>query len=358
MALDQLILFTTSACNLSCPGCFFVSELNSKDDMTLERIETLAHSSGELKSALLTGGEPFLRKDIDRIIELFLERCHVDVNTNGFFPLKIKDIITSILSKRPSHTLTISVSIDGFEAAHNKRRENDRSFIKAVDTLRLLTALRKRYRGFSVKINTVISPDNLDELVDFAKEFAIGFSPDYHNFEIERQNPDSAKRLIQRRDKLLNVYEELLRVIYKRYPSSYLIDRQRFKMQFANITDGKHWGFPCLAGIKSVVVYPNGILSACEMRPKRIKLSDFGYDLSAALASKPMSQEISQIETDQCFCTHGCWLLISMRDWLAKGYKTDDYKRILLNLFKEATIKEQFDLATAFFRERMRRVCR
>lgn len=357
MVLDQVILFVTSACNLSCSGCFFADELNSKDDMTFKQIESIAHSSSELKSVLLTGGEPFLRKDIDRIISLFIKYCNVIIDTNGFFPSHIKDTLLPILSKNPSHNLTVSVSIDGFEATHNKRRRNNQSFMNAVDALRILSALRHRYKRLHVTINTVIFPDNLNELVDFAKEFAMGFNLNYHNFEIERANPDSTKSFIRHRYKLSEVYEDLLRVIYKRYPVSYLIDQLRFKIQFANITEGQKWKFPCLAGVKSVVVYPNGMLSACELRPKRINLSDFGYNIDAALASKAMSQEVGQIDTDQCFCTHGCWLLVSMRDYLGKKYKTDNYKLILLNLFKEATIKEQFDLATSFFRERMRKLC-
>lgn len=331
--LDQLILFTTSKCNLSCKGCFYAEKLNSKDDMSFGQIKSIANSAGKPKFVLLTGGEPFRRKDIGQIIQLFIKDCDVGINTNGFTPNHMKKMLIPVLSKKLAHNLTVSVSIDGFEATHNKMRGNNKSYLRALDTLRMLFALRKKYPKLAIVVNTLISPANLGELVDFAKELATRFSLDYHNFEIERGNIDTTKKLLSQSNILLQVYEEILGIISRYYPHTYFVSKARFNTQYFNLVEGRPWKFPCLAGKKSVVICSNGMLAACEMRPRKIDLANFDYNLSTALNSKSMRQEIEQITKDKCFCTHGCWLLISMNNYLARKYGSL-YRRIIFKYLK------------------------
>ncbi len=62
------------------------------------------------------------------------------------------------------------------------------------------------------------------------------------------------------------------------------------------------------------MVYPNGDLSACEMRKSKINMAAFDYDLKKALASETIKKERGQIQEGKCHCVHGCWLLVSMFD--------------------------------------------
>jgi hypothetical protein len=129
------------------------------------------------------------------------------------------------------------------------------------------------------------------------------------------------------------------------------------------MVDGCLWNFPCLAGKKAVVIYPDGMLSACEMRPKKINLANFDYNLAAALASKSMNEEIKQIAIDQCFCTHGCWLLVSMFGHLARKYGIRNLGPILrsrgmLNLVEALRSRNFFGIAMASFLKRRSRLFR
>lgn len=328
--LDQLLFFVTSNCNLSCGACFYADRLNMKNNISLEQIKTMAGSLKQLGIVVLTGGEPFLRDDLSEIIKLFLRRCAVSVNTNGFFTQRIKEVVSSVLSEHLSNRLYIYVSIDGFQETHNKMRGNGQSYQKALDTLRILSDLRKTDTKLTIAVTTLISPNNLDEIVEFASELSAGFDFDYHNFEIERANPDADKFFKAEHDRLTEVYKELLKINYKRDPYSYYSDCSRFKLQFETAVYNKAWPFPCLAGKKVTVIYPDGMLSACEMRAKKINLADFNYNLSAALRSEDMHKEIDRIQTEKCTCTHGCWLGISMHHHDIKKHRFDNYPLFLM----------------------------
>jgi glycosyltransferase involved in cell wall biosynthesis/MoaA/NifB/PqqE/SkfB family radical SAM enzyme len=340
--LRQLVLFVTSACGLSCKGCFYADQLNAKDDLSLEDIKAIACSADNMESVLLTGGEAFLRSDIREVIELFIKKCNVNIVTNGFLPKKIMNDIISVLASNPSHHLHISVSVDGFKEAHNKRRGDPNSYSRAIDTLHILCNLKNQYKQLSVSVNTVISPDNINELAAFAKEFSVKFDLNYHNFEIERSNSYSTEYFMTHSDEFLQSYKRLLKIIYKYYPFSYDVSRSRFAVQYENIVNKQDWKFPCLAGKKIIVVYPSGELAACEMRSAVTNLSNFDYNLNLAMKSQLMEKEISQIKTDKCFCTHGCWLLVSMFESpiTLKGYSKLEFSES----FKRLTFLRRMDL--------------
>ena len=63
----SLIHFVTQRCNARCPYCF-VDFKSEKDELSIEKIEKIALSSGKtLRNVALTGGEPFIREDLTEI---------------------------------------------------------------------------------------------------------------------------------------------------------------------------------------------------------------------------------------------------------------------------------------------------
>jgi molybdenum cofactor biosynthesis enzyme MoaA len=68
----QLVLFVTSRCNMRCDHCFYLDEINdsSRTELSVNQIETLAKELGGLHWVALSGGEPYLRKDLVEIIQV------------------------------------------------------------------------------------------------------------------------------------------------------------------------------------------------------------------------------------------------------------------------------------------------
>jgi MoaA/NifB/PqqE/SkfB family radical SAM enzyme len=94
----------------------------------------------------LTGGEPFVRKDLADIVQSGLEECKalhtVSVPTSGFSPIKIKKEVEKIL-QLDIPSLYISIALDGPKDVHDKIRGVRDSFERAVETFALLSKINE-----------------------------------------------------------------------------------------------------------------------------------------------------------------------------------------------------------------------
>ena len=86
------------------------------------------------------GGEPFLRKDLYKIVNLFKKQV-VAIPTNGFLTENIIDQVNRIDTSNCE--LTINFSIDGLKETHNKIRKNEESWDKIWITFEKLKKLSK-----------------------------------------------------------------------------------------------------------------------------------------------------------------------------------------------------------------------
>jgi molybdenum cofactor biosynthesis enzyme MoaA len=113
--LSELWFHTGTACNLACPFCL---EGSKPGDNRLQRI-TLADvrpfvdeaTALGVKQFSFTGGEPFLIKDIVRILDYALDRAPCLVLTNGVGALPKRVGQLQPLLRKP-HALSLRISID------------------------------------------------------------------------------------------------------------------------------------------------------------------------------------------------------------------------------------------------------
>ncbi len=78
--VGYLIFYVTNRCNFRCKFCFYYAEIEQgrkPDELTLEEIEKLSKSIGPVLQLSLTGGEPFLRKDLADLTQHFIDNCAV-----------------------------------------------------------------------------------------------------------------------------------------------------------------------------------------------------------------------------------------------------------------------------------------
>lgn len=112
---------------------------------------------GRLDVVRLSGGEPFLREDFLSVAEAVEQGSKprvLHITTNGSFPERIREFVEAFSARK---RLRVMVSFDGMEEEHDASRGPDVTFARAMETLRVLTALR-----VPVNINhTVISPKSL-----------------------------------------------------------------------------------------------------------------------------------------------------------------------------------------------------
>ncbi len=172
----------TDRCNAHCAMCEIHSwggnaaaELTADDFGVLVRDPLLRR----LEVVRVTGGEPFLRDDIPEIYSLTAAEtaCKIFyVTTNGSLPSRVEEFVRASAGGRAR--LHIQVSLDALNGEHDRMRGVDGIGEKAVETLRRLSELGKRY-DFHAGINQTVLKSTLDQIGpihEFARELGLGHS--------------------------------------------------------------------------------------------------------------------------------------------------------------------------------------
>jgi hypothetical protein len=178
----------------------------------------------------------------------------------------------------------------------------------------------------------VVTPENVDEAFELGALLLERDLVGAHVFEVTRGDPrdPSTKALSSEQmralyDRVYPLFEvqadRLFRdfgAVGRRVAKTFYLGFIRFMqdLQGANV-DGPHpWGMACTAGETTIVVDHDGQFRACEMRPPIGHLRDYEFDIQAALRSEAMRHEIDAIgggDRANCWCTHGCWIMSSMK---------------------------------------------
>ncbi len=142
-----LMLEPLLRCNLSCAGCGRIREYKDVLDKTLTTEECLASVAEAAAPVVsLTGGEPLLHPEIDKIVAGIIEQKRfVYLCTNGLLLGK------SLNKFKPNPYLSIVVHLDGLAPIHDKMTGRQGVF----DTAFYAIQLAKR-AGFQVRTNTTI----------------------------------------------------------------------------------------------------------------------------------------------------------------------------------------------------------
>src|SRR3989344_268480 len=211
--LFQVIFHVTFRCNSRCSFCFNwknIDEVKS-NELTLDEINKISKSLPEFPWFLISGGEPFLRNDLDEIIEIFCKNNkikHITLPTNGLLTNKIAEKVESILKKCPSISLNLVLSLDGIKEKHDKIRGIKGNFNKLMQTYKLLMPLRKKYSNLAVKFNTVISNTNYKELgkiIDYVKFL----KADMHTIDFIRGSPRDKYASLPPRKEILKLIRKI-----------------------------------------------------------------------------------------------------------------------------------------------------
>lgn len=156
----RYILELTYRCNLTCPFCYLGKERNLNELSTEEWFSVIEQIPGYSFISLL-GGEIFLRDDIVDIFIKASKRVYGKLNIYSNGTILTKDTLNEIMKYK---YLLFSVSIDGFGAEHDRLRQHEGAFDKAMEKLLYVKSKRNKNKYPLLEIKTVILKDNLDEL--------------------------------------------------------------------------------------------------------------------------------------------------------------------------------------------------
>ncbi|HUW21264.1 MAG TPA: radical SAM protein [Candidatus Bathyarchaeia archaeon] len=175
----KLNFAVTSACNSRCKTCNVWRGYNSnsnlqKKDLSLREIEKIFISAPKSFVWLsLSGGEPFLRKDLVEICNIALQNLPslslISIPTNGLLQDTVIKKVQEILSL-PLANLFINFSLDGPEKIHDKIRGISGAYKKTWSTYQNILALSGKEPRLAVNLETTISKYNLKYLESFFRK--------------------------------------------------------------------------------------------------------------------------------------------------------------------------------------------
>ena len=175
----KLNLCLTYWCQYRCKTCN-IWQRKPTDELTTEEIAALVRENAHVNWVDLTGGEIFLRPDIDDVLDLVVRgwtRLSIlHFPTNGFLTDRIVRS-TERIAGRGSANLVVTVSVDGDEALNDEIRGVKGGFRRQMQTFNAL----RRIPHVSVALGVTLSTHNAGQFertfAACAREIA-GLTPD------------------------------------------------------------------------------------------------------------------------------------------------------------------------------------
>lgn len=315
----------TAACQSRCKTCqigemFCQDPTRSEKDLKIDEIENIFRTMKPVYFFNMSGGEPFLRKDLPEIVELackYLKPKVIHTPTNAILTGRIVEntekIINIVRSYNPKVPFTVKPSIDGIGELHDEIRGVKGNFACLLKTIDGLKRLEDQYDNFHLELGTVISNfniDHLDEIEDFVHSLGV---ESYRNevaecrtefFNIGDDITPSAEdyqRLIQdfarkveeniSTKKNLAKVTEALRVVYYNIAGRILEEKKQV--------------IPCYAGVSNVHInYDGGVWPCCVLGYEKEmgNLRDYEYDFQKLWHAEKADEVRKYIKEKNCAC--------------------------------------------------------
>lgn len=296
------LIAITYKCNAKCHMCnTWQFPTKNNEEVQPEDLEKLP---GGFKFVNITGGEPFLRKDIRDILDVMLPKTdRLIISTNGYFT----DQIVETLSHYPEK-VGVRVSLEGLPATNDALRGIENGFDHGLRTLLRLRRIGIEDIGFGCTVSDKNAKDMV-ELYELAEAMGLEFATAamhnnyyFHKFDNEFDNTDMII------DQFQEVAERLLKT--NRVKSWF---RAWFNYGLANFVAGNDRLLPCEVGSDLFFMDPFGEVRPCngmEATMGNIKTMDFDTIWN--------SQEAADIRKKVSCCKARCWMIGSVAPAMKK----------------------------------------
>lgn len=319
----SLTVSVTNQCNSRCKTCSIWrrysnhQELKAQEFKTEEFEQTFQNFGGKVLWVTISGGEPFLRRDLSQIFEALCEHCHpavVNIPSNGLLSSTIESQVRKMLEKSFDTNLTLNLSLDGVGEKHEKIRGVPGNFEKVLDTYERVRKLKEEFPRFQVGIHTVISKYNISDAVDIY-EFAKTLEPDSYITEVAEHRTE----LFNLEDDITpdaDAYTKFADELSKHIRNDYLHSKknvskltQCFRLEYyqvaAQVLRESRQVIPCYAGYASCQITPFGDVWPCCIlgydKPMG-NLREVDYEFKKIWHSKRANEIRKYIRGKNCGC--------------------------------------------------------
>jgi radical SAM protein with 4Fe4S-binding SPASM domain len=292
----EAAIITTYRCNSKCQMCntwkFPTEKREEFEPSLLDKLPRLSFCN-------VTGGEPFLRDDIEEIVRLLRKRARrLVISTNGFLTEKIVDLA----KKNPK--IGIRISIEGLPAVNDELRGVKNGFDHGLRTLVELLRIGIKDVGFGITVSDQNAKDLL-ALYHLAKYLNIEFATAVvHNSYYFHKSGNRIKK----KEEVTKYFEALIREQLGtwRVKNWY---RAYFNYGLINCVHDNPRLLPCAAGTDVFFLDPWGEIRPCNGMEEADWCESMGNLNSDTFENLWNSKKADQVRRKVKTCSKNCWMI-------------------------------------------------
>jgi radical SAM protein with 4Fe4S-binding SPASM domain len=248
----------------------------------------------------ITGGEPFIRKDLEKIVRVCLTKApRVVISTSGWYEERIIDLA----KKYPR--IGIRISIEGLSEKNDHLRGRPGGFDKGLRTLLLLKEMGLKDIGFGCTVSNHNSEDMLS-LYRLSRQLGLEFATaTFHNSYYFHKYDNC----ITNKEEVIGNFEKLIAMQLKeKHPKSW--SRAFFNNGLINYIEGNRRMLPCEAGLVNCFVDPYGEVYPCNGMEERYWMESMG-NIRQATSFRELweSDQAQKVREQVRRCPKNCWMV-------------------------------------------------
>lgn len=290
-------IITTYRCQMRCKMCdIWENPTDKKREITAKELEILPN----FKFVNITGGEPFVRRDLEDIVEVMFKKSdRIVISTSGWHT----DRIIKMAEKYPN--IGIRVSIEGLSQKNDDLRGREGSFDRAMRLLLTLKEMGVKDIGYGCTVSNKNSDDML-WLYKLSRELGMEFATAaFHNSYYFHKDDNE----ITNKDEVIGNFHKLIEELLKENtPKSWY--RAFFNLGLINYIRGNPRMLPCEAGTANFFIEPYGDVYPCNGLEDRYWKESMGNirDVSS-FDELWFSEKAEKVRGLVRTCPKNCWMV-------------------------------------------------
>lgn len=310
-------IILTYRCPMQCRMCnIWQNPTDKSREITAADLTTLPR----LKFINLTGGEPFVREDLEEIVEeCYRHTDRIVISTSGWFT----DRVIALARRFPK--IGIRISIEGLSAKNDELRGREGGFDRGLSTLLTLKQMGLKDIGFGCTVSNQNSTDMLS-LYKLSRSLGMEFATAaFHNSYYFHKSDN----VITNRERVIGDFRQLIEwQLDETHPKSWF--RAFFNMGLINYIEGRRRLLPCEAGSTNFFIDPYGDVYPCNGLEEKYWKESMGNIREASFAEIWESPQAAHVREQVRSCPKNCWM-VGTASPVMKKYITPTAKWALTN---------------------------
>jgi MoaA/NifB/PqqE/SkfB family radical SAM enzyme len=283
------------------------------DDMSAEEWDRVFANLGRTPFYItFTGGEPFLRRDLDDLVISAYRHCQpavITIPTNGLLTGRVAEQVDRICRECPESQIGINLSLDGIGEEHDDIRGVPGNWERSMATWVRLKELQASRANLVLSVHTVVSRFNQARFREIYDGLTF-LQPDSYITEVaeERVELDTVGwDITPDADAYAPIADFLSQQARTRPARGVARFTQAFRAQYYELAKRvlyeRRQVIDCYAGWASAHIAPNGDIWSCCIRAEPVgNLRESGYDLAPIWFGPQMARLRRSIYDKECAC--------------------------------------------------------